>query len=145
MLAISKVFVSSRRTSRFTQNLINFERRINHTNTHQTPATNDNINFWNKAANDITWFKHPTITFSKADSLPFSQWYPDGVLNICYNTLDRHMNNDQKDKIALIYDSPVTNTIIKYTYQELLIKVCEVTAVLGELGVSKGDKVLIYM
>ena len=53
------------------------------------------------------------------------------------------MNNDQKDRIALIYDSPVTNTIIKYTYQELLIIVCEVTAVLNDLGVSKGDKVLI--
>ena len=145
MSPLSVVCVPSRRISRFTQILFNFKRGINHTKTHQTLTTNDNINFWNKAVNDITWFQQPTITFSSAESLLFSQWYPDGVLNICYNALDRHMNNDQKDRIELIYDSPVTNTIIKYTYQELLIKVCEVTAVLNELGVSNGDKVLIYM
>ena len=145
MSSLSVVCVPSRRITRFTQILFNVKRRINHTKTNQIIVTNDNINFWNKAANDITWFKHPTITLSKADSLPFSQWYPDGVLNICYNALDRHMNDEQKANIALIYDSPVTNTIIKYTYQELLIKVCEVTAVLSELGVSNGDKVLIYM
>lgn len=71
--------------------------------------------------------------------------YPDGVTNICYNALDVHVASDLKDFTALIYDSPVTNTILKYTYSELLIKVCEVTAVLKEFGVGKGDKVLIYM
>lgn len=68
--------------------------------------------------------------------------YPDGVTNICYNALDVHVASDST---ALIYDSPVTNTILKYTYSELLIKVCEVTAVLKEFGIGKGDKVLIYM
>ena len=145
MSPLSVVCVPSRRITRFTQILFNVKRRINHIKTNQIIVTNDNINFWNKATNDITWFKQPTVTFSSAESLPFSQWYPDGILNICYNALDKHMNNDQKDRIALIYDSPVTNTIIKYTYQELLIIVCEVTAVLNDLGVSKGDKVLIYM
>ena len=71
--------------------------------------------------------------------------YPDGITNICYNALDVHVASDLKDSTALIYDSPVTNTILKYTYSELLIKVCEVTAVLKEFGVGKGDKVLIYM
>ena len=63
MSPLSVVCVPSRRITRFTQILFNVKRRINHIKTNQIIVTNDNINFWNKATNDITWFKQPTVTF----------------------------------------------------------------------------------
>jgi propionyl-CoA synthetase len=76
---------------------------------------------------------------------PFYRWFAGGALNTCYNALDVHIENGRGDQPALIYDSPVTDTIKTYTYTELRDEVAKVAGVLSGLGVEKGDRVLIYM
>ena len=73
------------------------------------------------------------------------RWFKGGELNTCYNALDRHVENGRADQVALIYDSPVTNTIEKFTYRELLEQVSRFAGALKSLGVNKGDTVIIYM
>ena len=70
---------------------------------------------------------------------------PNGVLNTCFNALDRHVRNGRGDQAALIYDSPVTGTQRTYTYAELLDEVARFAGVLRGLGVTKGNRVIIYM
>jgi propionyl-CoA synthetase len=79
-----------------------------------------------------------------ASNAPFNHWFPDGVLNTCFNAVDRHVRNGRGDQAALIYDSPVTGTQRTYTYAELLDKVARFAGVLRGLGVTKGDRVIIY-
>ncbi|XP_058821035.1 acyl-CoA synthetase short-chain family member 3, mitochondrial [Topomyia yanbarensis] len=76
---------------------------------------------------------------------PFSKWYVGGQLNACYNALDRHILNNKGQKVALIHDSPMTNTVRHVTYNELYKKVSCLAGGLKKLGVSKGDRVVIYM
>jgi propionyl-CoA synthetase len=68
-----------------------------------------------------------------------------GELNTCYNALDLHVEDGRGDQPALIYDSPVTNTIKVFTYHELRDKVATFAGALARLGVGKGDRVIIYM
>ncbi|KAI6079378.1 Propionate--CoA ligase [Aix galericulata] len=70
---------------------------------------------------------------------------PGGELNICYNAVDRHVENGRGDHVAIIYDSPVTNTKEKITYKELLEQVSKLADVMVRHGVKKGDRVVIYM
>ena len=63
--------------------------------------------FWKNISEDIFWFKKPTKILNKSNP-PFYKWFEDGVTNSCYNALDLHVDRDQKDKTALIYDSPIT-------------------------------------
>ena len=79
------------------------------------------------------------------DNPPFFRWFEGGILNSCYHALDYHVENGKKDDIALIFDSPVTATVKKYTYGELLDLVARCAGGLQELGVKKGDRVVIYM
>jgi propionyl-CoA synthetase len=76
---------------------------------------------------------------------PFYRWFSDGELNTCYNALDRHVRDGRGDQAALIYDSPVTGTSRRYTYRELLDQVARFAGVLQGLGVTKGDRVVIYL
>ena len=76
---------------------------------------------------------------------PFTRWFPGGILNTCYNALDRHVERGEGDRIALVYDSPVTATIRQYTYRELMDLVARCAGGLRGLGVEKGDRVVIYM
>jgi propionyl-CoA synthetase len=76
---------------------------------------------------------------------PFSRWFVGGEVNTCYNALDRHVENRRADQVALIYDSPVTDTIRSYTFRELRDRVAKCAGALAALGVSKGDRVIIYM
>jgi len=107
-------------------------------------SINNREKFWGEAAKDIEWQKEFTSVLD-ATNLPFYKWFPDGELNICYNALDYHVNSGRANQIALIYDSPVTNTIKKYTYAELLDQVSRFAGVLTANGVSRGDRVIIYM
>jgi propionyl-CoA synthetase len=68
-----------------------------------------------------------------------------GELNACYNAVDRHVEAGGGSKVALIHDSPLTKTVKKITYAELLDQVSHLAGALAKLGVSKGDRVLIYM
>ncbi|OYZ39014.1 MAG: propionyl-CoA synthetase, partial [Novosphingobium sp. 16-62-11] len=96
--------------------------------------------FWGEAATAIDWAVQPSATFSDAQG-----WFPGGALNTCANCLDRHVAAGRGDAVALIYDSPVTDTVRRITYSELLEETGRVAAMLSALGVSKGDRVILYM
>ena len=100
--------------------------------------------FWAEQANHVHWFKKPATILS-TDSNGFYHWYADGELNTAYLALDYHVENGRAEQEALIYDSPVTNTVKKYTYRELRDEVARFAGVLTSLGVTKGDTVVIYM
>ena len=100
--------------------------------------------FWKKKADNIYWNKKPKIILDNSNP-PFWSWFPEGELNTCYNCLDIHIANGKGDVNALIYDSPVTNTKITYTYKALLNKTEKIAGALRDYGVVKGDRVLIYM
>ena len=100
--------------------------------------------FWGEAARAIDWYRAPT-TVLDASNPPFYRWFADGVMNTCFNALDRHVRDGRGDQAALIYDSPVTGTQRTYTYTELLDEVARFAGVLRSLGVDKGDRVIIYM
>jgi propionyl-CoA synthetase len=110
---------------------------------HHEAATNPE-GFWGKAAKMVQWFSDYDKVLNQ-DNSPFCRWFEGGILNSCYNALDYHVNNGKKDRVALIYDSPVTSTVKKYTYGELLDLVARCAGGLQELGVKKGDRVIIYM
>ena len=105
---------------------------------------NNPIKYWQNKSKDIHWYKKPEKILDSSNP-PFWNWFPDGELNTCYNCLDIHVENGNADRKALIYDSPVTQTKITYTYKELLIKTERIAGALQNYGVSKGDRVLIYM
>lgn len=100
--------------------------------------------FWEEQARAIKWFKFPEEILSK-DQDDLYRWYKGGKLNTSYLALDYHVENGRAEQIALIYDSPVTKQIIKYSYLELLNEVERVAGMLVSLGVDKGDRVIIYM
>ena len=100
--------------------------------------------FWQKAADDIFWFKKPSKILNKTNP-PFYKWYEDGVTNTCYNALDFHIDQGKGKKTALIYDSPITSNKSKFTYEELKSKVSKFAGALKEQGTNKGDRVIIYM
>ena len=75
-------------------------------------------NFWKKLAENIFWYKKPTKILN-SDNPPFYKWYEDGVTNTCYNAVDLHVKNGNGEKVAIIYDSPITNSQKKITYAQL--------------------------
>ncbi|XP_035874527.1 acyl-CoA synthetase short-chain family member 3, mitochondrial isoform X2 [Phyllostomus discolor] len=111
--------------------------------THFAASVADPERFWGKAAEQISWYKPWTKTLENRH--PSTSWFVEGMLNICYNAVDRHIENGQGDKIAIIYDSPVTNTKATITYKEVLEQVSKLAGVLVKHGVKKGDTVVIYM
>jgi propionyl-CoA synthetase len=100
--------------------------------------------FWAEAAREISWTKPPERIFD-AESGVYGRWFPDARVNACYNAIDRHVEAGRGDQAALYYDSPVTATRRAITYRELLDETETLAAVLQDLGVSAGDRVLIYM
>jgi propionyl-CoA synthetase len=96
------------------------------------------------AASAIHWYRPPTRALD-ATNPPFYRWYPDGELNTCHNALDRHVDAGHGDRVALIYDSPVTGSVRRYSYSQLRDEVARFAGVLHGLGVAKGDRVVVYM
>jgi propionyl-CoA synthetase len=117
------------------------------TNAYQT-AYDQSINapneFWGEAAEKISWVKRWDKVLDDSNP-PFYRWFTGGQLNTCYNALDVHVENGRGDQAALIYDSPVTDTIKTYTYSELRDEVAQFAGALKTQGVEKGDRVIIYM
>lgn len=107
-------------------------------------SISDPNGFWAKAAEAISWYKKFDRVLDDANP-PFYRWFTGGELNTCYNALDRHVEGGRSEQVALIYDSPVTGQIQKFTYREMLEAVSRFAGVLKGLGVSKGDTVIIYM
>ena len=71
--------------------------------------------FWKEVSENIFWYKKPSKILN-SDNQPFYKWFEDGVTNTCYNALDLHIDEGKGDKLALIYDSPITGTKKNITY-----------------------------
>ncbi len=105
---------------------------------------NDPEAFWMTAADAIDWVTKPSKALF-ADRAPFYEWFSDSEVNTCYNAVDRHVLNERGDQKAIIYDSPMTGTKYSITFSELLEKVSVLAGALTNIGISKGDRVIIYM
>ena len=100
--------------------------------------------FWGGAARAIDWEKSWDRVLDKSNP-PFYRWFKGARLNTCFNALDRHVERGRADQTALIYDSPVTDTIKRFSYQELRDQVAKLAGALQAHGVQKGDRVILYM
>ena len=100
--------------------------------------------FWMEAASAIDWDRAPSKALFD-ENAPLYEWFSDGMLNTCWNAVDRHVENGRADQVAIIYDSPITGRKDKITYAQLKDRVSRVTGGLAAKGVGKGDRVIIYM
>ena len=100
--------------------------------------------FWMEQARAIDWVKPPSRALF-ADNAPLYEWFKDAEVNTCWNAVDRHVEAGHGDRIAIIHDSPVTNTVHKITYGELQTRVASLAGALRAKGITKGDRVIIYM
>jgi propionyl-CoA synthetase len=100
--------------------------------------------FWGEAADAIDWTVRPTRVLD-ADNPPFYRWFPDGELNTCANALDRHVAAGHGERLALVYDSPITGSARTFTYAQLTDQVARFAGVLRDLGVGRGDRVVVYL
>ena len=104
----------------------------------------DKENFWKKVSDDVFWYQKPEKILN-TENPPFYKWFEDGLTNTCYNALDFHVDNGLGDKVALIWDSAITNTKEKYTFNQLKEKVSLFAGALKNQNIQKGDRVIIYM
>ena len=104
----------------------------------------DNIERWKSAAENIAWYKAPDIVLDDSNP-PFSRWFPDGVTNACYNAVDIHVEQGRGEQLAVIFDSPVTDVKSQLTYAGLQELVAKAAGAFARRGVTKGDRVIIYM
>lgn len=107
-------------------------------------SLDDPSGWWGEIAEGIDWYtKWDTVL--DASAKPVARWFSGGILNTCYNAIDRHVVNGRGDQPALIYDSALSDTVETYTYRELLDEVARFAGVLDKAGVGKGDRVVVYM
>ncbi|MCB1357588.1 MAG: AMP-binding protein, partial [Maritimibacter sp.] len=102
------------------------------------------VAFWAKAGEQIDWFS-PAVAVFNPDSGVYGRWFDGATCNTCYNCIDRHVEAGYGARTALIYDSPVTGQTASYSFAELQTQVGALASVLRGLGVTKGDRVVIYM
>ena len=100
--------------------------------------------FWLDTAKAIDWDQFPTKALHDANA-PLYEWFTDGMVNTCYNAVDRHVENGRADQTAIIYDSPITGVKDKITYAELKDKVASLAGAMVAKGITKGDRVIVYM
>ncbi|WP_261511507.1 AMP-binding protein [Chryseobacterium paludis] len=104
----------------------------------------DKENFWKEQAQEISWFEFPGQILSQNEN-NYTEWYSDGKLNICYLCIDKHVEDGYGDQIAIIYDSPVTDQKITYTFNQAQEEISKFAGGLVSLGLEKGDTAVIYM
>uniref|UniRef100_A0A6P4EXJ8 Acyl-CoA synthetase short-chain family member 3, mitochondrial n=1 Tax=Drosophila rhopaloa TaxID=1041015 RepID=A0A6P4EXJ8_DRORH len=107
-------------------------------------SVRDPAAFWEKQAHLLDWDR-PWQQVLDNSNPPFTKWYVGGYLNACYNSIDRHILAGRGTKVALIHDSPLTETVRRVTYQELYDQIVLLAGGLAKMGVVKGDRVVIYM
>ena len=100
--------------------------------------------FWAEQANQLEWYKKPSSIVSQ-DNNDYPLWFADGELNACFLALDKHIKDGFGEQIAIIYDSPVTQTVKKYTFNDVKTEVAKLAGGLLSLGLQKGDTAVIYM
>lgn len=107
-------------------------------------ALTDPTGFWGEAGADVDWDEpyHQVLDTTRP---PFYRWFVGGKLNTAHNALDRHVESGRADQLALIYDSPMTNAVRRFTYRELRDEVATFAGALASLGVIKGDRVILYL
>ena len=101
--------------------------------------------FWGEAAEELVWSRRWDAVLERSDAPVGWRWFAGGRLNTCFNAVDVHVENGRSDQAALIYDSPVTDTIRTYTYRELRDEVATLAGALAAQGVGRGDRVVIYL
>src|SRR3982074_1470363 len=113
---------------------------------HQVHARSlaDPEGFWAEAARDIDWIE-PAKKIFDPNLGPYGRWFTGAVVNTCYNALDRQVAAGGADQVALIHDSPLAGNVTKFTYAQLLHEVRTLAAIMQDFGVTKGDRVLLYM
>jgi propionyl-CoA synthetase len=104
----------------------------------------DPVNFWRRPAEGIAWFKTPDHVFA-ADEGQYGRWFVGGETNTCYNCLDRHVLDGRGSETAIIFDSPVSGVKQSFTYDRALVEVKAIATTLRQLGVARGDRVILYM
>jgi propionyl-CoA synthetase len=104
----------------------------------------DPAGFWGPIAEECHWYKKWGSVLDDSNK-PFYRWFAGGETNTCYNAVDLHVDQGRGDQAAIIYDSPVTDTIRTYSFQELRDEVARFAGALKDRGVTKGDRVIIYM
>ncbi len=107
-------------------------------------SLDDPVAFWGSAADELVWSKRWDEVLDGSNA-PLYRWFRGGEINTCYNALDRHVEAGAGGRTALIYDSPVTGTKKRYSYDELLAEVSAFAGVLTAQGVGHGSRVIIYM
>lgn len=100
--------------------------------------------FWAEQANQLEWYKKPSSIVSQNNN-DYPLWFADGELNACFLALDKHIKDGFGEQIAIIYDSPVTQTVKKYTFTDVKTEVAKLAGGLLSLGLQKGDTAVIYM
>lgn len=100
--------------------------------------------FWGGVAEEIHWYKAPEAVFDPSQG-SYGRWFPGGETNTCFNCIDRHIETGRGAETAVIYDSPMTGQTARYSYDDVLVEVSAIAAVLLNHGVGKGDRVIIYM
>lgn len=107
-------------------------------------SISDPEKFWLEAADAIEWYKKPSKALFD-ENAPIYEWFSDGMVNTCFNAVDRHVDAGRGDQVAIIYDSPITGAKSETTYGELKEQVSSLAGALQSKGVGKGDRVVIYM
>src|SRR5205085_735748 len=107
-------------------------------------AQRDPDGFWAEAAKEIDWIEPPKKIFDATQGT-YGRWFTGGVVNTCHNALDRHVAGGRAEQVALIHDSPLTDSVSKFTYRQMLDEVKTLAAIMRDFGVGKGDRVIIYM
>ena len=104
----------------------------------------DPESFWMEAAEGIDWDQKPTFALNESNE-PLFEWYTDSYVNTCFNAVDRHVEKGQGGQTAIIYDSPITGKKQHISYTQLLEKTSLLAGSLLKKGITKGDRVIIYM
>ncbi|WP_281825286.1 AMP-binding protein [Jannaschia rubra] len=107
-------------------------------------ARTDPEGFWMEQARAIDWDRMPSKALHDLGG-PVPEWYADGLVNGCHNAVDRHVEAGHGDRVAIIHDSPVTGSVTRITYAELRDRVARLAGALAARGVTKGDRVIVYM
>jgi propionyl-CoA synthetase len=104
----------------------------------------DPLGFWGEAAADIEWIEKPKTVFDAKAGI-YGRWFAGGVCNTCFNAVDRHVDAGRGEQAAIIYDSPLAGVKRTITYHRLLTETQVLAGMLRDLGVAKGDRVILYM